>query len=47
MKLMVVGYGNRGKTTLLKTLMKRHSKSRKIRKKETVPTVGVDVREWK
>ena len=40
MKLMVVGYGNRGKTTLLKTLMRRNSK------KENRATVGVVVRDW-
>ena len=45
MKLMVVGFGGRGKTTLLKTLMERNSKRR--RSKENRPTVGVDVREWK
>ena len=47
LKLMVVGYGGRGKTTLLKTLMGRNRKSRKLKLKENRPTVGVDVREWK
>ncbi|XP_053378034.1 leucine-rich repeat serine/threonine-protein kinase 2-like isoform X2 [Mercenaria mercenaria] len=41
MKLMVVGYGGRGKTTLLKTLMKE-----KMKKKENRPTVGVVVKDW-
>lgn len=41
MKLMVVGYGGRGKTTLLKTLMKE-----KTNKKENRPTVGVVVKDW-
>jgi len=41
MKLMVVGYGGRGKTTLLKTLMKEKQK-----KKENRPTVGVVVKDW-
>ncbi|KAL4226999.1 Leucine-rich repeat serine/threonine-protein kinase 2 [Mactra antiquata] len=41
MKLMVVGYGGRGKTTLLKTLMKE-----KVNKKENRPTVGVVVKDW-
>ncbi|XP_060603950.1 leucine-rich repeat serine/threonine-protein kinase 2-like [Ruditapes philippinarum] len=41
MKLMVVGYGGRGKTTLLKTLMKE-----KVKKKENRPTVGVVVKDW-
>ncbi|XP_046571062.1 leucine-rich repeat serine/threonine-protein kinase 2-like [Haliotis rubra] len=42
MKLMVVGYGNRGKTTLLNTL-RRKTKHRS----ETRPTVGVVVDDWK
>lgn len=45
MKLMVVGYGGRGKTTLLKTLMQRNRKPRKA--KDNRPTVGVEVHEWK
>ncbi|KAK3610610.1 hypothetical protein CHS0354_009068 [Potamilus streckersoni] len=42
MKLMVVGYGGRGKTTLLHTLMKGRQSKREDR-----PTVGVVVRDWK
>ncbi|KAL3853636.1 hypothetical protein ACJMK2_017166 [Sinanodonta woodiana] len=42
MKLMVVGYGGRGKTTMLHTLMKDRESKREDR-----PTVGVVVRDWK
>ncbi|WAR26699.1 LRRK2-like protein [Mya arenaria] len=41
MKLMVVGYGGRGKTSLLKTLMKIKTNEREDR-----PTVGVVVKDW-
>ncbi|KAK6177348.1 hypothetical protein SNE40_015467 [Patella caerulea] len=42
MKLMVVGYGGRGKTTLLRALCKKYKKSAEDR-----PTVGVIVNDWK
>ncbi|XP_071082435.1 leucine-rich repeat serine/threonine-protein kinase 2-like [Haliotis cracherodii] len=42
MKLMVVGFGNRGKTTLLHTLRKKTK-----HRNETRPTVGVVVDDWR
>ena len=41
MKLMVVGYGGRGKSTLLARLQ-----GQKLEKKDNVATVGVVVKEW-
>ncbi|XP_021358112.1 leucine-rich repeat serine/threonine-protein kinase 2-like [Mizuhopecten yessoensis] len=40
MKLMVVGYGGRGKSTLLRALMKQSPQP-------DIPTVGVIVKDWK
>lgn len=41
MKMMVVGYGGRGKSTLLRALRKQKQLEKSI------PTVGVVVRDWK
>ena len=42
MKLMVVGYGGRGKSTLLARLQgQKH-----VRRNDNVATVGVVVKEW-
>ncbi|XP_069115691.1 leucine-rich repeat serine/threonine-protein kinase 2-like isoform X2 [Argopecten irradians] len=42
MKLMVVGYGGRGKSTLLRALMKQYRSPH-----HDTPTVGVIVQDWK
>ncbi|XP_033759236.1 leucine-rich repeat serine/threonine-protein kinase 2-like isoform X1 [Pecten maximus] len=42
MKLMVVGYGGRGKSTLLRALMKQYRSPQ-----HDTPTVGVIVQDWK
>ncbi|XP_071960738.1 leucine-rich repeat serine/threonine-protein kinase 2-like isoform X2 [Antedon mediterranea] len=41
MKLMLVGYGGRGKTTLIRRLQRE-----KISRNSNIATVGVNVREW-
>ena len=41
MKLMIVGYGGRGKSTLLRALMKKRQPEKSL------PTVGVVVQDWK
>lgn len=42
MKLMLIGYGGRGKSTLLRALMKNF---KNIERNQ--PTVGVIVKDWK
>ena len=41
MKLMLVGYGGRGKSTLLRALMRQR------KQEKSMPTVGVVVKNWR
>ena len=41
LKLLVVGHGGRGKTSLVRALMRRRHDE------QQAPTVGIDVRQWK
>ena len=40
MKLMVVGFGGRGKSTLLRSLMRQRQPDKSL------PTVGVVLKDW-